>query len=143
MNNGTLWSIISGPLNKDEENIKLKDVVGFTGRNLEHVSFSFPTPILLEMKATPFSFSCQEVDRLTWHLSSNGEFKLREAYQLVANKVDDLKLCFQVRGCGRFYPFQKSSIFYGNVSTIALLWKQHLMRGEWEFLRFAPRVILS
>lgn len=90
MDNGNLQSLISGPLNKDEENLKLKDVVGFTGWNLEHVSFSFPTPILLEMKATPFSFSCRDEDRLTWHLSSNGEFKLREAYQLANKKAKDL-----------------------------------------------------
>ena len=65
MDNGNLRSLISGPLNKDEENLKLKDVVGFIGWNLEHVSFSFQTPILLEMKATPFSFSCHDEDRLT------------------------------------------------------------------------------
>ena len=80
MDNGNLRSLISGLLNKDEENLKLKDVVGFIGWNLEHVSFSFLTPILLEKKATPFSFSCRDEDRLTWHLSSNCEFKLREAY---------------------------------------------------------------
>ena len=65
MDNGNLRSLISGPLNKDEENLKLKDVVGFIDWNLEHVSFSFQTPILLEMKATPFSFSCRDEDRLT------------------------------------------------------------------------------
>ena len=90
MGKGTLRSIISGPLYKDEENIKLKDVFGYVGWNLENVSFSFPTSILLEMKATPLSFSCQEEDRLTWHFSSNGEFELKGAYQLAVNKDEDL-----------------------------------------------------
>ena len=80
MDKGTLRSLISGPLNRDEENIRLKDVVGYFGWNLDQVSFSFPTPILLEIKETPLSFSCRGDDRLTWHLSSNGEFNLKEAY---------------------------------------------------------------
>ena len=80
MDKGTLRSLVSSPLNKDEEYIKLMEVVGYVGWNLEHVSFSFPTSILLEMKTTSLSFSSQEEDRLTWHLSSNGEFKLKGAY---------------------------------------------------------------
>lgn len=50
MDKVTLRCLILGPLNKDEENIKLKDVVGYVGWNLEHLSFSFPASILLEME---------------------------------------------------------------------------------------------
>ena len=57
---------------------------------MDQVSFSFPTSTLLEIKATPLPFSCQGDDRLTWHLSSNGEFKLREAYKLALDKEENL-----------------------------------------------------
>ncbi|KAL0014133.1 hypothetical protein SO802_001202 [Lithocarpus litseifolius] len=93
MDKGTLRGLISGPLNKDEENIKLKDVVGYVGWNLEHISFSFPASILLEMKATPLSFSGSEDDRLTWHYSPNGEFKLKGAYQLAIKEDDNWGKC--------------------------------------------------
>ena len=59
LDKGMLRSLISGPLNKGEKNIRLKDVTSYFGWNMENVSFSFPTPILLEMKATPLPFSFQ------------------------------------------------------------------------------------
>ena len=57
MDKGTLRSLISGPLNKNEENLKIKNVAGFVGWNLENVLFFFPKSILLELKATPLSLS--------------------------------------------------------------------------------------
>lgn len=51
--------MISGLLNKGEENLKLKDVTSFYGWNWEGLSFDFPNSLLLEMKATPFPFSNQ------------------------------------------------------------------------------------
>ena len=100
MDKGTLRSLISGPLNKNEENLKLKDVVGYVGWNLENVSFFFPKSILLELKATPLSFSCQDVDRLTWHFFSNGVFDLKGAYQLAVNKDENLSRTFFSRCLG-------------------------------------------
>ena len=43
-----LRSCIFGPLNRGEEDIKLKDVAGFFGRNWEGLSFVLPKPVLLE-----------------------------------------------------------------------------------------------
>lgn len=51
--------MISGLLNKGEENLKLKDVTSFYGWNWEGLSFDFPNSLLLEMKATPLPFSNQ------------------------------------------------------------------------------------
>ena len=45
-------------------------------------------PFFWRWKATPLSFSCHHEDRLTWHYSPNGEFKLKGAYQLAINKDD-------------------------------------------------------
>lgn len=56
LNNGTLRSLISGPLNKGEENLNLKEVTSFYGWNWEGLYFVFPKPLLLEMKATLFLF---------------------------------------------------------------------------------------
>ena len=90
LDKGMLRSIILGLLNKGEENIKLNNIASYFGWNMENISFSFPTPILLEIKATPLPFSFQGEDRITWHYSSNGEFKLKEAYQLIVKKEEDL-----------------------------------------------------
>ena len=51
-----------------------------------YLSF-FTKPLLLEIKATPFPFSNQRDDRISWYSSPNGDFKLKEAYRL-ANGVD-------------------------------------------------------
>lgn len=51
--------MISGLLNKGEENLKLKDVTSFYGWNWEGLSFDFPNSLLLEMKATRLPFSNQ------------------------------------------------------------------------------------
>ena len=85
-----LRSLISSLLNKGEENIRLKDVASYFGWNMENISFSFPTPMLLEMKATPLPFSFQGKDRITWHYSTNGEFKLKDAYHLIVKKEEDM-----------------------------------------------------
>ena len=54
LNTGTLRSLISGPLNKGEENLMVKDISSFFVWNWEGLSFEFPSYIKLEMKATPY-----------------------------------------------------------------------------------------
>lgn len=97
LNIGTLRSLISGPLNKGEENRMLKDISGFFGWNWESLSFEFPSCIQLEMKATPFPFSTQGGDRLSWFSSPNGAFNLKEAYCL-ANWEDSIEAGRRFRG---------------------------------------------
>lgn len=65
LNIGLLWSLISDPLKKGEENLMLKDISSFFGWNWEGLSFELPTSIQLEMKATPLPFSNQGGDRLS------------------------------------------------------------------------------
>ena len=97
LNIGTLRSLISGPLNKGEDNLMLKDISGFFGWNWEGLSFEFPAQIQLEIKATPLPFSNQGGDRLFWYSSPNGDFKLKEAYRL-ANWDDNNKVGHTFRG---------------------------------------------
>ena len=75
-------------LTKVRKKIKLRDVASFFGWNLENISYSFPTPILLEMKATPLPFSNQGNDRISWHYSPSGEFKLKDAYWLIIEEEE-------------------------------------------------------
>lgn len=57
LDTGTLRSCIFGPLNRGEEDIKLKDVAGLFGWNWEGLSFVLPKLVLLELKATPMPYS--------------------------------------------------------------------------------------
>ena len=85
---GTLRSLISGPLNKVKEKIRLKHVASFFGWNLENIFYSFSTPILLEMMATPLPFPNQGEDRISWHYWPSGEFKLIDAYRLIIKEEE-------------------------------------------------------
>ena len=87
LDTGTLRSRIYGPLNKGEEDNRLKDVASFFGWKWEGLSFDFPKSIMLEMKATLIPFSNQREDRLSWGLSPSGDFKLKDAYH-IANAND-------------------------------------------------------
>ena len=86
LNKGPLRSLISGPLNKGEENLKVMDIASFLGWRWARLSFDLPASILLEIKATHVPFSNHSEDRLSWFSSLSGEFKLKEAYRL-ANLV--------------------------------------------------------
>lgn len=79
---GTLRSCICGPLNKGEEDLRLKDIASFHDWNWEGISFSFPKDIFTEIKATPIPYSKLREDRLSWSLSPSGEFQLKDAYRL-------------------------------------------------------------
>ena len=66
----------------------LKDVVSFSGWNWLNCSFVFPERLMLEMKATPVSFSTQISNRITWSSSPSGNFELKEAYRLARMEAD-------------------------------------------------------
>lgn len=57
LDTGTLRICIFGPLNRGEEDIKLKVVAGLFGWNWEGLSFVLPKLVLLELKATPMPYS--------------------------------------------------------------------------------------
>ena len=89
---GTLRSCISGPLNRGEDKVRLRDISSFLGWNWEGISFSFPKEILMEIKATPIPYSMLREDRLSWSSSPSGEFHLKDAYHIANAKESKLAL---------------------------------------------------
>lgn len=79
----------SGPLNRKEENIRLKEVANFNMWNWQNIYFSLPAQLLSAFKSTPISFSALYEDRLTWFSSLSGAFELKEAYRLAGMKGED------------------------------------------------------
>lgn len=65
LDKGELRRLIEGPLNREEEHILLKDVVSFSGWDLQGCTFNLPKQLLLEVKATPISFTTQNLDQIT------------------------------------------------------------------------------
>ena len=66
LDKGALRSLIEGPLNRGEEHIKLKEMVNFSGWDWQSCSFTLPDQLLMEVKATPISFTTQNLERITW-----------------------------------------------------------------------------
>ena len=60
----------------------LKEVINFSGWNWQACSFVFPERLMLEMKATPVSFSTHITDCNMWSSSPSGNFEMKEAYRL-------------------------------------------------------------
>lgn len=88
MDKDTFRSLMYGPLNRGEEEVRLKDVTSFFGWNWEGLSFIFPSFILLSMKATPIPFSNQSEDRISRCLSPSGESNTKDAY-CIANTIEN------------------------------------------------------
>ena len=65
LDKGPLKSLISGPLNRGKENIRLKEIANFSGWNWQNISFSFLAQLLSAVKATPISFSALYENSLT------------------------------------------------------------------------------
>ena len=82
LDKGELRSLIEGPLSRGEEHIQLKNVVSFSGWDWQGCTFNLPKQLLLEVKATPISFSAQNLDQITWSSNPSGNFELKEAYKL-------------------------------------------------------------
>ena len=80
--NGPLRSIIHGPLTREEDEIKVRDIALLDGWDWEKLSMVLPTKICLEIQAMPRSHVANEDDRIIWDASFNGEFNLNSAYTL-------------------------------------------------------------
>ena len=68
----------------------MKDMTGFSGWVWQGYSFSFPERLLLEIKATPITFSAMHSDRITWSSSPSKNFNMKEAYKLVILELDKM-----------------------------------------------------
>lgn len=79
---GPLKSLVQGLLNRDEENLKVKEVLVNNAWNWDKISFDLPLSIKLEVQATPFAIAVRREDRLDWKTNSHGKFDLSSAYKL-------------------------------------------------------------
>ena len=81
--NGSLRSLIQGSLAAEEEDFKVKEVLGIGGWDWAKLSFQIPDSILGEIRSIPFSMtSNNENDRLTWIGDNRGDFDLKSAYAM-------------------------------------------------------------
>ncbi|XP_030970900.1 uncharacterized protein LOC115991336 [Quercus lobata] len=85
LSRGTMRNLIEGPLNQGEDQLLLKDIVGFNGWNWHALSFIFKQ-LALEIKATPLPFSSTCEDRISWISSTNGDFDIKEAYKIACTE---------------------------------------------------------
>ena len=81
--NGTLRSLIEGPLSRAEDQMMLHQCFDTsTGWNLQNCLFVLPDQIVQGMNATLFSCDPNAEDSLLWAYSKNGSFSLNSTYLL-------------------------------------------------------------
>lgn len=82
---GTLQSLIHGPLQLHEENLVVADVFNEGGDwDWSKISFCLSSGITQDMCSTPRSPFSLADDKLSWGLTLNGDFSLSFAYLLVS-----------------------------------------------------------
>ena len=88
---GSLRSTIQGPLNADDEVLRVKDVFGINGWDWSSLSFHIPNQVLLEINSIPITVRAnQGEDRLIWAGANQGDFDLKYAYALaMGNEAKD------------------------------------------------------
>ena len=91
--NGSLRSLIQGPLTVEEEELKVRDVLGPDGWDWSNLAIQIPDPVLLEIRSIPYSTtSTNGDDRLIWKGDNKGDFDLKFAYAMAIDcKVGDGK----------------------------------------------------
>jgi len=83
LHEGTLHSLIQGPLKRGEENITVRQYLdNETGGRAYNISFKLPDQLLNVIKATPLSIDQNVEDVLHWVYSKNGFFSLKSTYLL-------------------------------------------------------------
>ena len=95
LGDGTLRSLIAGPLQRGEDHLLLKDIVQHNFWNLGDVFFSLPNHLSQKIKATPIQITAASADQIAWASFPNGHFDRKEAY----------KLACIVNDCPRELPF--------------------------------------
>ena len=63
MSTSTLRSLLTGPLNKDEDHLLIRDVVNSHGWCWEKFSFVIPKKLVMEIKAIPTPLYANNMDR--------------------------------------------------------------------------------
>ena len=87
--NGPLRSLIQGPFAAEEEDLKVKDVLGPDGWDWSNLSIQIPDSILLEIRSIPYSMTSNNGDdRLIWKGDNKGDFDLKSTYAMAIDCKD-------------------------------------------------------
>ena len=73
---------MQGPLNREEGNMKVKEVISANGWNWSKISFDLPLSIKLGIQATPYAIVARSEDRMAWAANTHGNFDLKSTYKL-------------------------------------------------------------
>ncbi|KAK7840309.1 hypothetical protein CFP56_016815, partial [Quercus suber] len=79
LDKGTLRSLVHGPLQREEEYLRIKDMVSTAGWDWSKCSFPIPRHILMDIKAAPIPRLANIEDRMAWISSPNGDFDSKDA----------------------------------------------------------------
>lgn len=79
---GSLRSLIAGPLRQDEGCLKIRKVRVGNNWNFSGCSFHFPPNILNLLKVVPFPLCSTCDDKIVWVSSPSGAFEAKNAYIL-------------------------------------------------------------
>lgn len=122
LSNGAFISLICGPLNCDEDSLKVSDVTQEASWNTSCLSFDLRLDLSLKIKAVPISLSRLCPDALTWAYSPSGDFDGKAAYKLAKGGWSVLSI-FLSNGYGNLIQFQIFKSLCGNAIYIVSLSK--------------------
>ena len=75
-------SLIVDLFQREEESLLLKDIIQLRFWNLGGLYFVLPSTLSQKIKVTHFPLAATSVDHISWASSPNGDFDLKEAYNL-------------------------------------------------------------
>lgn len=82
LSKGTLRELISGPLNRGEKLLQLKDVYKLGSWDRNTISFAIPMTLIQDIKAILMPLGTIGIDQLSWFSAPSRGFDLKEAYKL-------------------------------------------------------------
>lgn len=80
--NVSLRSLMHGPLIREEDDLKVRDLASVNGWDWEKISMVLPANVCKEIQVMPRACVVNEEDKLIWVASPNGDFNLNSAYSL-------------------------------------------------------------
>ena len=85
---GPLRNLIQGPLPRETEILKIRDVCFTSGWDWSIIPFELPLEIKASVQAVPIPFFVRSGDKLAWKFSLKGDFDARSAYLLASDYQD-------------------------------------------------------
>lgn len=80
--------LIHGPLNRDGDNLRVREVWDHQGQwSLHTLPFVLPHHVIDTIRATPKPHSLDQNDLLSWNYSANGTFNPKSDYAISSNSA--------------------------------------------------------